>query len=61
MLSDASVYVCLLLQVAHFDIHGERDSLATDLMMFNGFLPPDVKVLDIVYAEPGMLLIYLNN
>lgn len=43
-------------QVAHFDVHGERDSLATDLMMFNGFLPADVKVLDIDYAEPGAAL-----
>lgn len=40
-------------QVAHFDVHGQRDSLESDLMMFNGFLPPDVKVLDIRYAEPG--------
>ncbi|KAF5833246.1 pseudouridine synthase [Dunaliella salina] len=40
-------------QVAHFDVHGQRDSLESDLMMFNGFLPPDVKVLDISYAEPG--------
>ncbi len=41
-------------QVAHFDVHGQRDSLETDLMMLNGFLPPDVKVLNMTYAEPGV-------
>jgi hypothetical protein len=40
-------------QVAHFDVHGDRDSLDSDLMMFNGFLPPDVKVLGMSFGEPG--------
>eukprot|EP00983_Pelagomonas_calceolata_P023784 749237-Pelagomonas_calceolata.AAC.1 len=44
-------------QVAHFDVHGQRDSLESDLMMFNGFLPPDVKVLDIRYAEPASAML----
>jgi hypothetical protein len=40
--------------VAHFDVHGHRgDNLESDLMMFNGFLPPDVKVLGMSYGGAG--------
>ncbi len=42
-----------LLQVAHFDIFGQRDCLETDMMYLNGVLPPDVKVQDIQHAQTG--------
>jgi len=40
-------------QVVHFDIAGSRDSLETDQMFFNSFLPADVKVLSMEYAQTG--------
>lgn len=40
-------------QVAHFDVDGRRDSLETDLLMMNSFLPADVKVVGLEYAPPG--------
>jgi hypothetical protein len=51
----ALIHCChhLALQVAHFDIFGQRDCLETDMMYLNGVLPADVKVQDIQYAQPG--------
>ncbi|KAG2438287.1 hypothetical protein HYH02_010985 [Chlamydomonas schloesseri] len=40
-------------QVVHFDVYGERDSLESDCLYYNSFLPPDVRVLDLSYAEEG--------
>ncbi|MEW5308600.1 MAG: hypothetical protein WDW38_000545 [Sanguina aurantia] len=40
-------------QVVHFDIFGDRDSLETDALYFNSFLPQDVKVDSLRYAPQG--------
>ena len=39
--------------MVHFDIYGDRDNLETDTMYFNSFLPSDIKVAQMQYAEPG--------
>eukprot|EP00198_Chlamydomonas_reinhardtii_P008327 XP_001697664.1 tRNA pseudouridine synthase [Chlamydomonas reinhardtii] len=40
-------------QVVHFDVYGERDNLESDTLYYNSFLPPDVRVLELSYAEEG--------
>ncbi|EFJ40260.1 tRNA pseudouridine synthase mitochondrial precursor, partial [Volvox carteri f. nagariensis] len=40
-------------QVVHFDVYGTRDSLESDALYYNSFLPPDVRVLGLSYAEDG--------
>ncbi|GIL87313.1 hypothetical protein Vretimale_1737 [Volvox reticuliferus] len=40
-------------QVVHFDVYGNRDSLESDVLYYNSFLPPDVRVLGLSYAEDG--------
>ncbi|GLC53532.1 hypothetical protein PLESTB_000759800 [Pleodorina starrii] len=40
-------------QVVHFDVYGTRDSLESDVLYYNSFLPPDVRVLGLSYAEDG--------
>ncbi|KAG2429559.1 hypothetical protein HXX76_010794 [Chlamydomonas incerta] len=40
-------------QVVHFDVYGERDSLESDTLYYNSFLPDDVRVLELSYAEEG--------
>ncbi|KXZ49697.1 hypothetical protein GPECTOR_20g554 [Gonium pectorale] len=40
-------------QVVHFDVYGDRDNLESDALYYNSFLPPDVRVLGLSYAEDG--------
>ncbi|KAG2488767.1 hypothetical protein HYH03_012765 [Edaphochlamys debaryana] len=40
-------------QVVHFDVYGVRDNLEEDTLYYNSFLPPDVRVLGMSYADPG--------
>lgn len=39
--------------MVHFDVYGERDNLESDTLYYNSFLPPDVRVLELSYAEEG--------
>ncbi len=34
-------------------MYGDRDSLESDVMYYNSFLPPDVRVISLEYAEEG--------
>jgi hypothetical protein len=46
-----------LRQVVHFDVYGDRDSLESDVLYYNSFLPQDVRVIDLTYAEDGESLL----
>ncbi|GFR40308.1 hypothetical protein Agub_g842, partial [Astrephomene gubernaculifera] len=40
-------------QVVHFDVYGDRDELESDTLYYNSFLPNDVRVIGLSYAEDG--------